>query len=53
MRNSGTKAAIMSFLKYFEKIEEGNIYDKNIFSKVVLGLDMNSDGQIDDVEFLE
>ncbi|MCA9496145.1 MAG: ArsR family transcriptional regulator [Nanoarchaeota archaeon] len=53
MRNSGTKTAILSFLKYFEKIESPNLFDKKSNAKVVLGLDMNSDGQIDDVEFLE
>lgn len=53
LRNSGTKSAILAFLKHFSKIREGNNYDKNISSKVVEGIDLDSDGQVDDVEFLE
>ena len=53
IRNSGTKAGILSFLKHFDKLKKGNIYLPNIKSSVVEGIDLNSDGKIDDCEFLE
>jgi len=53
LRNSGTKAAIISFLKNFQEIEKGNKYNKEIFSKVVEGEDLDSDGIVDNVEVLE
>ncbi|MDA3855305.1 MAG: S-layer protein [Candidatus Woesearchaeota archaeon] len=53
LRNAGTKSAILSFLKYFSNIKGGNIFDSKIESKVVEGIDLDSDGIVDDVEFLE
>ena len=53
LRNSGTKAAILSFLKHFDELKKGNIFKKEIQSKVLEGLDLDSDGFIDDCEFLE
>ncbi|MDP3881883.1 MAG: S-layer protein [Nanoarchaeota archaeon] len=50
VRNWGTKAAILAFLKHFEELERGN---KGTFSRVVRGLDLNSDGTVDDIEILE
>ncbi len=52
-RYVGTKSAIVSFLKKFSEIKKGNIYDRNYSGKVVMGLDVDSDGNIDDVEMLE
>jgi DNA-binding MarR family transcriptional regulator len=52
-RISGTRAAILSFLQKFDEICKGNSYDSNIFAKVVEGIDKDSDGVIDSVEFLE
>lgn len=52
VRNSGTKSAILAFLKHFDQIEAGNIHN-NSSNKIVHGVDLDSDGQIDDVEFLE
>ncbi len=52
-RYSGTKAAIVSMLKYFDKVKKGNNYNKKITAKIVRGLDLNSDGIVDDAEFLE
>ncbi len=52
-RYSGTRAAIIAMLKHFNKVKEGNNYNKKIDAKVVLGLDLNSDGIVDDVEILE
>lgn len=53
LRNSGTKSAILSFLKYFSNIKDGNLFDSKIESKIVEGIDLDSDGIVDDVEFLE
>lgn len=52
-RYSGTRAAIIAFLKHFKKLTEGNIHNKNIMARVVEGIDLDSDGIIDDVEFRE
>ncbi len=49
----GTQAAVIAFLKYTEDIAAGNMYNRNIVARVVTGVDLNSDGMIDDVEFLE
>jgi DNA-binding transcriptional ArsR family regulator len=53
VRNHGTRAAILAFLRHFSKVEEPNIYDSKIFCKVVEGVDQDSDGVVDDVEILE
>lgn len=53
LRNSGTKAAIISFIKKFKEIEKGNNYDLKIFSKVVEGEDLDSDGIVDNADILE
>jgi DNA-binding PadR family transcriptional regulator len=52
-RISGTRAAILAFLKNFDEICKGNSNDPNVFAKVVEGIDKNSDGVVDSVEFLE
>lgn len=52
-RYFGTRAAIIAILKYFDEIVKGNIYDRRIQAKVVEGVDLDSDGVIDDVEFRE
>lgn len=52
-RFAGTRAAIIAFLKYFKQITEGNLYNKKIKAKVVEGVDLDSDGIVDDVEFRE
>ena len=52
-RFTGTKSAIIAFLKHFSELKKGNIYDRSKLAKVVQGLDLDSDGIIDDVEFLE
>ncbi len=53
VRNSGTKSAIIAFIKHLKEIEKGNNLNHKVFSKVVEGIDFNSDGVVDDVEFLE
>ena len=52
-RFSGTRAAIIAFLKDFKKITNGNIHNSSIKAKVVEGIDLDSDGIIDDIEFRE
>jgi predicted transcriptional regulator len=53
LRNSGTKAMILAFLKYYEKVKMPNLFDKKYKAKIVEGIDLNSDGVVDDLEFLE
>jgi predicted transcriptional regulator len=52
-RYAGTRAVMIAFIKYFNEIIKGNKYDNRIFAKVVEGIDLNSDGVVDDAEFLE
>ncbi len=52
-RYSGTRAAITAMLKHFDEVKKGNSHNPNVKARIVLGLDLNSDGIVDDVEFLE
>ena len=52
-RHSGTRAAIIAFLKHFKETKQGNIHNKNIMAKVVEGVDLDSDGIVDEIEILE
>ncbi|MFH1398531.1 MAG: S-layer protein [Candidatus Woesearchaeota archaeon] len=52
-RYSGTRAAIIAFLKHFKEITEGNIHNKKVMARVVEGIDLDSDGIVDEVEFRE
>ncbi len=52
-RFSGTRAAIIAVLKDFKKITAGNIHNTSIKANVVEGVDLDSDGIIDDIEFRE
>jgi hypothetical protein len=49
----GTRAAVLAFIKYTDEIARGNSMNRNVVARVVSGLDVNSDGLVDDVEFLE
>jgi DNA-binding transcriptional ArsR family regulator len=49
----GTRAAVLAFIKYTDEVADGNSTNRNVVARVVSGLDLNSDGLIDDVEFLE
>lgn len=51
-RFKGTRAAILALIKYIRKIEDGNKFNGGV-ARVVRGIDRDSDGKIDDVEFLE
>jgi len=52
-RFSGTRAAILAFLKGFSQICAGNKFNASTTAKVVEGLDLDSDGVVDAVEFRE
>jgi len=43
----------IAFLKNFRKITSGNVHNPSIKANVVEGVDLDSDGIIDDVEFRE
>ena len=49
----GTAASVTGFVRHTENVAEGNSSAKNKIARVVKGLDLDSDGLIDDVEFLE
>lgn len=53
LRNKGTKAAILAFLKQFKELSKGNLFNSNIHSKVIEGEDLDSDGFVDDVQIVE
>jgi DNA-binding transcriptional ArsR family regulator len=52
-RYSGTRAVMIAFLKHFKEIFAGNKYNNKILAKVVEGIDLDSDGQVDEIEILE
>ncbi len=52
-RFSGTRAAIIAFLKHFRELAEGNSINPRQKARIVEGIDRDSDGIIDDVEFRE
>lgn len=52
-RYNGTKAAMLSLLKHLKDICKGNKYNEKIFGHVVEGVDVNSDGAIEDIIILE
>lgn len=49
----GTRAAVLAFVKYTNEVATGNSLNNNVIARVVRGHDVNSDGLVDDVEFLE
>ena len=52
-RYFGTRAAIIAFLKHFDELAAGNVHDHSVKAKVVEGVDLDSDGIIDEAEFRE
>lgn len=52
-RFSGTRAAIIAFLRHFDRVKEGNLKEQSAKAHVVEGIDLDSDGIVDDVEFRE
>lgn len=49
----GTKAGVLAFLQKFDELCKGNSYNQKITARVINSIDMDSDGEIDTVEFLE
>jgi hypothetical protein len=49
----GTRAAVLAFIKYTDEIAKGNAVNRKAVARVVTGVDVNSDGLVDDVQFLE
>jgi DNA-binding transcriptional ArsR family regulator len=49
----GTRAAVLAFVKHLKKVMKGNSVKPDVIAKVVQGIDIDSDGIIDEVEFLE
>jgi len=49
----GSLSAIIGFTKYLKEVQKGNVNDNRIIAKIVKGIDTDSDGIIDDVEFIE
>ncbi|HKZ45275.1 MAG TPA: ArsR family transcriptional regulator [archaeon] len=52
-RFKGTRAAILALTTHLREVEKGNKFESSSISKIVRGVDKDSDGRVDDVEFLE
>jgi len=52
-RFQGTRAAVIAFTRHMDEILKGNKFDRSVQARVVKGFDLDSDGIIDSVEFLE
>lgn len=53
IRHAGTRSATIAFLKNFDKVKLPNTINQKIFGHVIEGVDLDSDGIVDEVEFLE
>lgn len=51
--HQGTRAAVTAFIKHIEEVAKGNTLNPSVLARVVAGLDIDSDGIIDEAEFLE
>lgn len=52
-RHTGTRACIIAFLKHFKEITRGNKFNAKVHAKIVEGVDLDSDGVVDEVEVKE
>jgi DNA-binding transcriptional ArsR family regulator len=52
IRFKGTRAAIIALIKNIREVQRGNRFDGGV-ARVVRGIDKDSDGRVDDIEFLE
>jgi len=52
IRFKGTRAAVIALMKNMRELQKGNKFNGGV-ARVVRGIDKDSDGRIDDVEFLE
>lgn len=53
LNHLATRVAVLALVKETRKLEEGNLFDKTVFAKVVQGFDEDGDGIVDAVEILE
>ena len=44
---------MIAFIKHFKEIIKGNKFNAKIPAKIVEGIDLDSDGIVDDIEILE
>lgn len=52
-RFDGTRAAVLALTRYPKKVMEGNSINPEIIANVVTGVDVDGDGIVDEVDFLE
>ena len=52
IRFKGTRAAVLALINDMKGVQMGNKFDGGV-ARVVRGIDKDSDGRIDDIEFLE
>jgi hypothetical protein len=52
-RNAGTRSAITALIKDLHDIIKPNQFDKKVQARVVEGLDVDGDGEIDEIEIKE
>lgn len=52
-RYSGTRASMIAFLKHYKEISKGNLHNPKKHAKIVEGIDLDSDGIVDEVEIRE
>jgi hypothetical protein len=52
-RYMGTRAVMIAFIKHFKDLIKGNKHNNKVHARVVEGVDLDSDGIVDDIEFLE
>ena len=52
-RYAGTKAVMIAMIKHLNEVIKGNSSDRKVLARVVEGIDLDSDGIVDEVDFLE
>ncbi|MBI2546253.1 S-layer protein [Candidatus Woesearchaeota archaeon] len=52
-RHSGTRAVMIAFIKHFKEIAKGNKFNDKVFAKIIEGIDLDSDGIVDEIEIVE
>ncbi len=50
---TGSRAAVLGLTRYPKEVLRGNPVDTDVIARVVRGIDVDSDGIVDEVEFLE
>ncbi len=52
-RHAGTRACIIAFIRHFSEISAGNRHNGSVQAKVIEGVDLDSDGVVDEIELKE